>query len=296
MARKLKYIWLLLTVCLSGCIIISAQSITLYSFPPPHPIKWRNPHSLLLSTVRNYLSGKNKEYPRRPIGHLLVELKKGSSSIITGMAPDHPSEFKELIFKEKAGLSILFDVVDGHLERTERVKTELNLRTENSKAAFITYHISDSAYEYLRCYIDSFKARGYDNLYNGENEPRMGKGAGCSAFGVSFLELINALQPEYKENWAVQVDIPERLLGETIENKKVSVWKMLFSFSWAKKKEPSRSLMLYDPYLIYKWIKKKWKKENHNSNGIYKAKKINKAKGLEIECKDCEPQVPMFKV
>lgn len=250
----------------------------------------------MLSTVRNHLSGRHHHQPLRPIGHVLIELKKGSSSLITGMVPDYPSDFKHSVFKDKSGLGILFKVVDGHLEQTEIIRPELDSRTQNARAAFITYNISDSAYEYLKVYIDSFTARGYDKLYNGENEPRMGKGGGCSAFGVSFLELINAMQPEYDEFWTVKVDIPDRLMTQPTSPKKINLLKVLFSFNWAKKNEHSSSLMLYDPYLIYKWIKKKWNKENRRSSGDYKLKKINNAKGLEMECEKCEPQMPMFKI
>ncbi len=287
-----------LAVCLIFTIssqYVWAQSITLYCFPPPHKINWKNPHTLLISTARDYISKKHKE-PLRPLGHIMVELKKDSSYLLTGMAPIHRADLKKPVLKEKQGLGILFRVIEGHLEETEKIRSELAYRTQKGKVAFITYNISDSAYEYLKLYIQSFKARGYDRMYNGKNEPRMGEGSGCSAFAVSFLELINALLPEYNQDWKIKVDVPDKLIGGESTGIKISLLRLFFSFRWAKKNESSRPLVLYDPYLIYNWINTIWNKEQNNSDGIYKLKKIDNAKGLEIQCYNCMPQLPMFKV
>lgn len=271
----------------------TAQSITLYCFPAAHKINWSNPHTLLTSTARSYLS-MNNGYPLRPLGHIMVELKKDSSYILTGMAAKSGTGLRKNVMKNKEGLGVLFKVIEGHMEQTEKNISELDYKTKKGKVAFITYNISDSAYQYLRSYILSYAARGYDKIYNGKNEPRMGEGSGCSAFALSFLELINALLPEYNRNWKVKVDVPDKLIGGEATGKKVSLWRVLFSFRWAKKNQPYTPLALYDPYLMYRWINAKWKTEQHNVNGMYTPKKINKAKGLEIQCDKCLPQLPMF--
>lgn len=285
--------------CVAVCIILTlqqqpyAQSITLYCFPPPHKINWNSPHTLLTSTFRNYLS-KKTHGALRPLGHMVVELKKGSSYMLTGMTAKYNSELRKNIFKHKDGLGILFNVIEGQLEETSAIKTELDSRAKSGKVAFITYKISDSAYEYLKLYLQAFKERGYDKMYNGLNEPRQGLGSGCSAFAVSFLELINALVPEYNKDWTVSVNVPDKLIGGVPGSEKISLLKVFFSFGWAKKSEPSTPLVLYDPYLMYHWIQLKWKEQNAGT-GMYSLKKMDNAKGLEVQCKDCQPQTPMFK-
>lgn len=274
---------------------VIAQSITLYCIPPPHKINWQNPHTLLMSTVKDYISKKHNE-PLRPLGHIMIELKKDSSYTLTGMSPKHKDDLKKPVLKDREGLAILFHVIEGQLEETEKIKSELAYRMQTGKAAFITFNINDSAYEYLKLYLESFKARGYDKMYNGTNEPRLGKGSGCSAFAVSFLELINALLPEYNQNWTIKVHVPDKLIGGESTGIKISLLRLFFSFRWAKNKEPYTPLVLYDPYLIYQWINTIWNKEQNDSAGIYKLKKIENAKGLEIQCYKCMPQLPMFKV
>ena len=224
----LKKTYLLLCVLMLSAFAINGQTLTLYSFPPKHAYKWKSPHSLLISAIRNYYT-KSGNYPRRILGHMVIELKKDSSTLLTGMTADEMTGLKSSIMKEKIGLGVLFKVVNGHLEESSQVQNELKLRIESSKTAFIQFNISDSAYNYLLAYIDSFKIKGYDKLYNGLNDPRAGKGCGCTAFGISLLELINALTPEYKDKWAVQVNVPQRLIGDG-QQKKVSLWRLFFSF------------------------------------------------------------------
>ena len=271
---------------------VTAQSITLYCFAPPHEINWKSPHSLLTSTARNHISLKYNGIIR-PLGHIMIELKRDSSYLLTGMVAKHRTDPKKDFFKNKAGLGILFKVIEGRLEETEKVRSELLSRTQSGKVAFITYNITDSAYEYLKLYLESFKARGYDKMYNGNNNPRMGEGSGCSAFAISFLELINALMPEDHKNWTVKVDVPDKLIGGHT-GRKISLLRLFLSFRWARKNEPSTPLVLYDPYLMYKWINTVWQQQD--SLNRYTLKQIDKAKGLEIECKKCVPQFPMFNV
>lgn len=287
----LRYLYV--GILLFSFVILNGQTLTLYTIPPPHPYKWRSPNSLLVSTIRNYYS-KTPYYPRRMLGHMVIELKKDSSFYFTGMVSDELMNLKNSILKEKIGLGVLFKLVKGHLEESREVQSELKLKTTSAQAAFISFNISDSAYHYLLSYIDSFKVKGYDKLYNGLNVPRAGKGCGCTAFGISFLELINALDPEYRNNWAIQVKVPEKLIGESGSKKKVSLRRLFFTFKWAKGKQTYRNLILYEPYLIFNWINTVWEKEPDNPNPKYKAITSGKARGLLMDCTACSPVTPMF--
>lgn len=284
-------------LCISLCFLLlssfisTGQTLTLYSFPSSHPYKWNSPHSLLVSTLHNYYS-KTQYQPRRILGHMVIELRKDTNVFLTGMSSDEMAGMKNLLFKEKVGLGILFKLSKGHLEETQKVKTELRMRTKLSKAAFISFKISDSAYNYLLAYIDSFKLKGYDSLYNGLNLPREGKGGGCTAFGISFLELINALLPEYKDKWAVHINVPERLIGNEQARKKVSITKVFFSFRWAAKDEPCRKLLLYDPGLIYNWVNNIWK--THQGDNKYEFVQQGQSNGLVVDCRQNLPVLPMF--
>lgn len=276
-----------------SCLSLHGQTLTLYTFPPPRPYKWKNPHSLLVSTVRNYYS-KTRIHQRRILGHMVIELRKDSTVFLTGMALDDMGGFRKSIFNDKIGLGVLFKLAPGHLEETHHVEKELTSRIESSNAAFITFKLTDSAYNYLIAYIDSFKLMGYDKLYNGLNMPRAGKGSGCTAFGISFLELINALVPEFRDHWAINVNIPERLIGDSASAKKVSFWRILFSFRWARQGQPHRKLTLYEPYLIYKWINTVWEKGQDNPNTGYQCMQTGSIRGLEVDYRHQFVISPMF--
>lgn len=228
------------------------------------------------------------------LGHMVIELKKDTAVFLTGMVSDEISDMKNSLLKEKVGLGILYKLVKGHLEETSQVQAELTMRTALSKAAFISFKISDSAYHYLLAFIDSFKLRGYDSLYNGSNMPRAGKGSGCTAFGMSLLELINALLPEYSDKWAVHIKVPEKLIGDESAQKKVKLRRILFSFRWAGNDQPHRQLVLYEPYLIYNWVNDIWMTEHNRPGTRYTFLQVGGARGLLVDCSPCIPISPMF--
>ena len=291
--RALKICLLTVLISSIGYLHASAQTITLYSFPPPHPYQWQSPSRLMISTIKNhYFNTKGRHY--RKLGHMVVELKKDSTVLLAAMAADDKMELKQSISKGKLGLGILFKIFDGHIEDTHVLQEELELKVKKNNVAFISFRISDSAYAYLISYIDSFKMKGYDKLYNGLNSPRAGKGCGCTAFGISFLNLIGAFDPEFEKEWAVHVNVPEKLIGDKSRGKKVSVWRILFSFKWASKNQAHQKLVLYEPYLIYQWINRKWDEESNKANSPYKLRKLGQAKGLEVICRTCVPRKPMF--
>ncbi|MFM6925385.1 MAG: hypothetical protein ACKOU7_07760, partial [Ferruginibacter sp.] len=136
--------------------------------------------------------------------------------------------------------------------------------------------------------------KGYDSLYNGLNMPRAGKGSGCTAFGISFLELINALVPEYDNRWAVHINIPEKLIGSEASHKKVSIRRIFFSFRWASNSKPCRKLVLYEPYLICNWVNERWKTEQDRTDSQFQFVQKGKARGILIDCTQNLPVLPMF--
>ncbi|MBL0056673.1 MAG: hypothetical protein IPP31_10925 [Chitinophagaceae bacterium] len=271
-----------------------AQTLTLYSFPPPHPIRWKSPHSLLVSTIRNFYS-RTVDTPVRQLGHIVVELRKDSSCLLTGIVADELSGMKRSILDEKLGLGILFTMVNGHLESTEKVSHELNRRIRYSRVAFMRFEITDSAYQYLKLYLDSFCIKQYDKRYNGLNRPRAGRGSGCSAFGISFLELIQAMNPFFHDQWSIHVRVPEKLIGEVETGKKVSLWRIFFRFHWLKRGEAGRELELFEPQLIYDWINREWE----NASRIpwiqpWKPVTAGNSRGLELNYRLGKCLVPMF--
>jgi len=271
------------------------QTLTLYAIPPPHAISWKTPHQLVLSIGRNFLIKNRAASPARPMGHIIVELVKGGDTVLTGIVANQPKDFFSAILREKYGLGVLFKLFEGHLEKKEILIPEIEDRKKSGKIAFITFNISDSSYNHLKNYIDSFRVLGYDKLYNGLNDPRHGDGSGCSAFGVSFLELINVLDPEFTREWSRDIAIPDKLIGGEMTGRLAPLGKVFFYFRWAKDKKRHTHLKLYDPELVYSWIQKKYNEVPLNPPGQYMRSGQLPVKGIIVECRQLShPQFPMF--
>ncbi len=274
---------------------IHSQTLTLYAIPTPHPLNWHTPHQLIITLARNFISKKHKGYALRPLGHVVVELQNNRDTILTGMVSNERRDLFSSVFIEKYGMGVLFKLIQGRLERTENLMPEIKSRIQTGEIAFITYQLNDSSYMHLKQYIDSFQMLGYDKLYNGMNDPRHGTGSGCSAFGMSFLELINALEPTYKNEWTSEIAIQNKLIGGEMSHSTVSILKVFFTFRWAKEKTPHTHLKLYDPSLIYRWILKTYEEEKQLNKGKFNLVSKQKSKGLEIDCiHTCKPQYPIF--
>ena len=86
--------------------------------------------------------------------------------------------------------------------------------------------------------IDRFIMRKYYGLYN---DPLKAQGAGCSAFGASFLKATGLMQEEFSDNWTYSVNIPTHLIGKPVFEQKVWPWDLYFARqSWAKTTEPHK--------------------------------------------------------
>ncbi len=108
----------------------------------------------------------------------------------------------------------------------------------------------------MKTYIDEYRERGYDSIYNGTNEPRKGKDAGCSAFAMSFLDVCDYVDPYFKKHWVRRVKLPRDLVGGPITGNRVSLAKLLFKAHWAREGEDFIPLNMWDPQLMYEWVHK----------------------------------------
>lgn len=274
----------------------SAQELTLFSMPSPREINWKTPRGMTLTSLTNRLTFKHVK-TKHAIGHVFISLShEGRDEFeMTGSAPIKDSGMENMVLKEGYGLGILFADIKGALEPAEKLLKELPDRAKSGRIAFIRFLLSEETYARLKTYLKEYRSRGYGNIYNGLNLPREGKGSGCSAFGVSFLEVAGLMHPVWEKEWPIQVRIPMDLIGGPLTGKKVSVMKALKIGRWAREDEPHRVLKLFEPYKIYEWIHQEWAKENQKKTGKVKLFKEQKALGLEYDCRYLPtPTEPIF--
>jgi len=284
----------LLAVILAGSAM--AQDLTLYAMPSPREINWKTPRGLLTSAITNNLTLQHRD-AKHAIGHVFIQLShEGTGEVIlTGSVPRPEDDSKNKILKQGYGLGILFTDMLGRLEKTEDLLNEIPARFESGRIAYIRFKLSQENYDRLKTYLSNYRARGYGNVYNGLNLPREGLGAGCSAFGIAFLEVAGLMHPVWREKWPVKVRIPLEVIGGPLTGNKVSVTKVARAKRWANENEPHRELVLYEPYYIYQWVKAEWTKEFNANTGRVKLLKKDNAYGLEYDCTHvAPPDEPMF--
>lgn len=265
--------------------ICQAQELTLFTMPSPREINWETPRGMTLSSLTNRVTFRHVK-TKHAIGHVFVALshKDKDEFVMTGSAPIKDSGMENMVLKEGYGLGILFADIKGALEATEKLMSEIPDRAKSGRIAFIRFKLSESNYQRLKTYLNEYRRRGYGKIYNGLNLPREGKGAGCSAFGVSFLEVAGLMHPVWEKEWPIQVRIPLELIGGPLTGKKVSVMKALKIGRWAREDEPHRVLKLFEPYKMYQWIHKEWNRESKSKTGKVKLLKEQNALGLEYDC------------
>jgi hypothetical protein len=283
----------------------------LYAFPPAADLNWASPRKLMwgagIKGRMVFEHGKNKH----TIGHCFMELKSPDGDReLTGSttAPDAPSD-ADFITKHGYGLGVLFAPMKGALDKSEKLEEELHDRYQTGKAMFIRFIISEKAYDRMKQYIDEYRERGYDGIYNGMNEPRKGTGAGCSAFAMSFLDVCGYVDPFFKKYWIRKVNLPTELVGGPITGNHVSLTKTIFKARWAKDGEESIPLELYDPQLMYEWMHKVYRVacKLYKKEGSYKKMKIlgtsfkfvkrGRALGILVDIRHLPPATdPIWKV
>ncbi len=285
---------LCLGILLAGSAM--AQELTLYTMPSPREINWKSPRGLMTSAVTNNLTIQHWK-KKHPIGHVFIQLshKDTGEVILTGSVPRPEDDSKNKILKQGYGLGILFTDMLGRLEKTEDLLNEIPARFESGRIGYIRFKLSQGNYDRLKTYLKNYQARGYGNIYNGLNKPREGLGAGCSIFGISFLEVAGLMHPAWREKWPVSVRIPLELIGGPLTGNKVAIHKLAKVTRWAKEDEPHRVLSLYEPFYIFSWINAEWAKENKAKTGRVKLLKKGKALGLEYDCTHiAPPSKPIF--
>lgn len=282
---KLPAIKKLLFLCLlSSSAFLQAQELTIYSIPAPHKLQWKSPGQLVFSYLRSSFSSsvyRNKH----PIGHMLVHLKDSTHEVITGVsAVRHAGMTRKVLFNVY-GLGILFEKIKGQLDETAHNLPEILRRAERGDIAFIRFRISQAAFDRVWNYYEAYKEKELFKIYNGQNHPFTGEGAGCSAFAFSFLETAGLQDMIPDAICKIDRGVPASLIREPGIQRKVSIFRLLFSRKWAADKDPQAShYHTYEPTWLYNWIKVK--QPFIPLTGKVQQSWFRKAPGILIDCRN----------
>lgn len=284
MARSFTRFLAVVLLCLPVCT--RAQQMILYAMPSPRPLNWRSPHTLFMSYMENLLVHTGYPNHRHPMGHLLVELRDTAHYALVGAVAQSRAEMFNSVTHEHYGLGALFTTFKGKVETEADNYHQLVDRYLKGDIAYIKFLVNEKTFTRLWQYLQEYKERGYDKRYNGHNKPREGKGAGCSAFAVSFIELAGLLDTVTLRLWQVKVNVQDKLIGGPEgADKRISILKMAFTQRWADTgRHAYKALTYYEPRYVYEWIGRAW--SDPAANIKYGIQCRGKAKGLVVDCRN----------
>lgn len=288
---------LLVVIGLYFCLSLKAQELTLYIIPAPAEIDWQSPSSLMRTTLANQF--KSSPGPvDYPLGHIYVGLRhpEKDEEILTGMTRDHKNSAIRKIFREGYGMGILFADIEGRLQSVEEVQKSIDALVVTGGMSFVSFKISEDAYYRLLEYYLHYKKFDLGSIYNGLNRPRECLGAGCAAFAISFLDLAGIDYTPWLEDWSLNVEVPDRLIGGLgVNNRHVSLLRLLLSNNWARNNEASFSFEVFEPYYMHQWVLNLHQKNNpFNEPGMERIKR-DESPGILIDFSHKPtPQSPIF--
>ena len=246
-----KYLFSLL-ILLSFTGAEASQELTLYFIPSPVGMDWTSPSSLARSALMNKISFKP-----RFMGHVFVELKCANEHELTGMVGKNFDYLNQLLVNQR-GLGILFHSFDGQLENKEDIEKELSEYYKTGHANFLKVILNENQCERALTYLKEYRKQNVGRHYGLANRPRHGEGAGCSAFGASFLDVLNLIDEDMRQSWSQTVNIPLEYAGPPLKEEGVNLLSvMLNAGSWAKENEKHQKLTFWDPDRMHQWITKK---------------------------------------
>lgn len=263
----------LLLFCLfSGPVL--ANELSLYVVPSPKGYDWSSPKGALISALKNKLS-----LSQHFMGHVWVELTCGERYELTGMTDENADYFTK-IFIEQSGLGILYHTFPGRLEKKEDVQKEMDQFIKNGGINFIRFTLNEGQCRRALTYLDEYRNKNIGKNYGLAHRPLHGEGAGCSAFAVSFPDVLKILDQEMKEEWSETINIPLELAGPPLRDEGVSVFKIFSQGDqWAQHLDKQKKLTFWSPDKMSGWIKKKIAE----NRGDYTVADIGKISGVVFD-------------
>ncbi len=268
-----------------------ADSITLHLLRSPLGINWKSPFTMTISALKNSLAYTQG---RRAFGisHVFVEVSCDSTGerIFRGQTSTDDSNERELIFKEKYGMGVMFHTYKGKYEKDSDILKDLSSYEGSPRRGAFKALISPATCQRMLRYADEYERLGFGQIYSGlQADPLKGEGAGCSAFGISFLRIGGILEP-FMKNWQNVIDVPKRFIGGPLTGKEVHILKILKrpQAKWSSK-EPHIHLEAWNPEKMHDWVEKTYDefiKDEYQGSYLLEVEKLGKSKTVIVDLTD----------
>lgn len=268
---------LLLTLISSNLMANNETNLTLYFIPSPKGLDWSTPSKIAMSALMNKLT-----FQSHFMGHVFVELNCEKEKQVTGMIGKNFDYLTQLLVNGR-GLGILYHSFDGHLEHKEDVEKEIvELSAEDNRMNFVRFTLNEGQCNRALTYLKEYRENNVGRYYGLANRPLYGEGAGCSAFGASFAEVVGVLDTDLKDAWSQTILIPLAFAGPPLKEEGVNLLKLILNgSSWATEKEAHQKLMFWSPDLMFDWVKSKIAKAGVEKT--FTLAKVGKTQGVVFD-------------
>ncbi|MDG0818033.1 hypothetical protein [Bdellovibrio svalbardensis] len=244
-----------------------AHDLEFIFYRAPKPLDWSTPGSLVRSTVRNSFAqigmkdGENYRYDLYPhaISHVNVKLQCGTApAIYRGMTSDRStaSYAWDLMARGRSLETFLIDV-KGRFYKNDEVLKWLSVLESQGYVRRFQLKLNEEQCQRVQKYLREYESLYLQKIYGSlRADPQWGQGAGCAAFAVSFLKVLNLFPETLEKYWRRHLLVPLRLLSFQARKSDLSFWAYLRGedAAWASETEPHIELQFYDPELMYNWV------------------------------------------
>lgn len=242
------------------------HELTLYLMPTLYPLDWESPSSLYKSMRLCYIKSITKR-DNYLLGHLAVGLNSSllPKPLLIAQSSGSLREKLDLIFNKKVGYAIIGAPLKGRIETDKELRHKLKIYAKRDKLAFIRYKISKKAAQRILDFIELYSSKLNDqhapsDFYGGAFWPRFHhEGAGCSAFGMALLDLVNVMEPTETDAWELRLKIPMNLIGGEYNNdRKVHYSTIRKANQWYEGNgQMNKDYVVYsvfEPSIMFDWV------------------------------------------
>lgn len=263
------------------------HEIVIFTIPSVKSVDWQSPSELYKSALKCYTSAIFKK-PYYVIGHMSAIITSPilESTVYTGMTGASQKEKVQGVLVNKLGFGIFGSTLKGKMEPVSKMKKTISFYAKRGKLAYMRFRVNEDSIRRVMQFITCFQEKnefGYApcNKYNGALYPCYHyEGAACSSFIIALMDVAGVLPEFAPQKWAVNLNIPMHLIGGKLNNnKRISLKSIAKTKEWHNGSGVEgvdyAHLELYDPALIYDWIKQRRAEEGDtefvkDSDGIFK--------------------------